>query len=185
MLSHRAALKFKRNVGTFKCFNLWQPFPLRFLAGHSPTCWGLFPAPSIVPEIKKMTAVILWELNLFLKDLLVIPLRVFLNLNKGDDKPKTSWFFGNMKQPCGQPGALVCLGNRKIEAVLERTDLNPKTVESKNSHSIKFTFGWFSSVCQIPQTWLPGAQRNGLTGCSLRGTKSPTEPYAFLQDGLN
>lgn len=46
----------KRNVENFKYLNLWQHFPLRFLAWHSPTCWSLFPAPSLVPEIK-MTAV--------------------------------------------------------------------------------------------------------------------------------
>lgn len=74
MFTHRAALKFKRNAETFKYLNLWQPFPLRFLAGHSPTCWGLFPAPSIVPEIK-MTAVFLWEGASSAKDLSMTLLR--------------------------------------------------------------------------------------------------------------
>lgn len=64
----------KRNVETFKYLNPRQPFPQRFLAGHSPTCWGLFPAPSIVPEIK-MTAVFLREGMSSAKDLAMTLLR--------------------------------------------------------------------------------------------------------------
>lgn len=43
-------------VEFFKYLNLKQYFPRSLLAGHSPTCWDIFPAPGIMPEIK-MTAV--------------------------------------------------------------------------------------------------------------------------------
>lgn len=124
MFSHKATIILKERWG------LWIPqsmtiFPLRFLAGHCPTCCGLFPAPSIVPEIK-------WHLFSFERETLLQ--RPFSDSSQRHLYSNTSvdhydiflhWSF--MNQLCGQSGALLCQERRKIETVLEYniTQLSP------------------------------------------------------------
>lgn len=122
MFSCRAALKFKRNVEIFKYLNLWQPFPQRFLAWHFPTCEGLFPAPRIMPKFKKMTAVFLWEEVSSAKTFVMILLRDHFI------QTEVLTIVWSIRGPL-LPG--------------EDKDGDSPGIhwtESKNNHSIKFTF---------------------------------------------
>lgn len=179
MLHQRVPLKFKRNVETFKYLNLWQPFPLRFLAAHSPTCWGLFPA-LICARNKKKWQLVSSERESLLQRPFNDSSQGSLHLNRGVDNYNTSCI-EVMNQPCGQPGAPFCLEKRKVETIFENTELNPKTLTQ-----VHFTVQSFW-LCLLTLsetanmvTLNPNRERWGLSERSLRGTKSPTEPSVFL-----
>lgn len=125
-----------------------KPFRLRLLAGHSSTCSGLFPASSIVPEIKndswfplrgslfcKDLSMTLFRDCLIQTELLTIIIHLALRL----------WVSHLVN--LGPP---FCLKNRKIETVLEDNELPPKTFILRSN-----AFGFVSWLCLRPQTWLP------------------------------
>lgn len=149
-----------------------KPFPLRFLAGHSSTCSGLFPASSVVPEIKNDSWFPLRG-SLFCKDLSMTLFRDCLHSNRVVDNYNTSCI-KVMRQPFGQPGPPFLSEEQK-----DRNCLGRQWTAAKNIHSTGQSF-WLCLFLR-PQTWLPSTstQRWGLTE-SLRGTKSPTELFVFL-----
>lgn len=150
--------------------------PLRFLAGHPPTCWDLFPAPSIVPEIK-MTAVFLWEAASSTKTSQWL-FSETASLEGGVENYKTSctevvWSTSLQLQP-----------RRRGKSLRQ-----PWNAFSTHTHSTEIAFqskvfGFISWVCQSRQTWLPAAsaQREEAypNEYSPRGAELPTAPFIFL-----
>ena len=153
MFKRRVALKFERNVETFKYLNLWQPFPQRFLAGHSPTCWGLFPAPSIMPEIK-MTAVFLWEVVHSAKDLSMNPLRdLYIRTEVLTIAKKLAFMLYERGQSDGGPAA----PGRRERWRQSWNTLNRIQKQSLNQVHFSVQSVWLHlRLCERPQTWLPG-----------------------------
>lgn len=166
MFSRRAALKFKRNVETFKYLYLWQPFPLRF------SCWTFSHMLVFISSSQYCARNIKWQL---FSSERVSSAKTFhssqgpLYSNRGVD---------NYKKSAVQSIRGPLSGEEKDGD----NPVNPKTVTQSSSLFSPKTLASSLTLSKTTNvaTINLNRERWGLTKCSLRGTKSPTEPFVFL-----